>query len=105
MQEGAHPLSFKSVKGRMRLVDANYVAYADGTGFFVSANPNIPQPFPFAPSARCFVGKHPDEEIIPASVISNWLDRLSMTFEQISMFWAIVDLGPAADAKPISTNT
>jgi hypothetical protein len=91
--KGSQPLSFKSVKGRFRLIEVNYVSYTDGTGFFAVSRPDNPQPFPFAPSLRCFIGKHSDEQIIPVPVIENWMSRLNITTQEIGTFWAVEDLG------------
>ncbi len=65
-----HPLSFRSLIGRFKLIGVDYVAYRDGTGFFVVPRKNRPQPFPFAPSLRAFVGKHTDNDPIPNRVIA-----------------------------------
>jgi hypothetical protein len=87
------PLSFKSIKGRFRLIEVNYVSYTDGSGFFAVSRPDTPQPFPFSPSMRCHVAKHDDDEIIPLPVITNWMSRLALTTQEIGTFWAVEDLG------------
>jgi hypothetical protein len=96
-----HPLTFDSVKGRFRMVDATYVPYTDGTGFFAVSRPDRPQPVPFAPSLRCFVGRHPDNELIPVQVIENWMVRLGMTDQEIATFWAVEDLQYGATQRSI----
>ncbi|MGA3049912.1 MAG: hypothetical protein ABSD67_25130 [Terracidiphilus sp.] len=88
----SQPLSFRSVKGRFRLIEVNYVSYTDGTGFFAVSRPDNPQPFPFAPSLRIFVGKHGEDDIIPLPVIENWMSRLGVTTQEIGTFWAVQDL-------------
>jgi hypothetical protein len=90
-QDASRPLSFRSVKGRFSLVEVSYVSYTDGTGFFAVKRDN-PQPVPFGPSMRCFVGKHADDELIPLPLIENWMTRLGMTAQETSTFWAVRDL-------------
>jgi hypothetical protein len=86
------PLSFRSVKGRFRLIEVQYVSYADGTGFFAVSRADSPQPMPFGPSLRCFVAKHSDEDLIPAQVIENWMNRLGVSTQESGTFWAVEDL-------------
>lgn len=85
------PLTFRSVKGRFCLIGAKFVEFSDGTGFFAVSRPHIPQPFPYAPSLRCFVGKHLDGELIPVPVIENWMAQLGVTSEETVTFWAVQD--------------
>ena len=88
----SQPLCFRSVKGRFRLIEVGFISYTDGTGFFAVSRPDIIQPLPFAPSLRCFVARHADEEMIPAPVIENWMSRLALTTQEIGTFWAVQDL-------------
>lgn len=85
------PLTFKSVKGRFRLLEVQFVEYTDGSGFFAVSRPHVPQPFPYAPSLRCFVAKHADDESIPTAVIENWMVQLGCTAQEIGTFWAVQD--------------
>ena len=88
----SQPLSFRSVKGRFRLIEVQYVSYSDDTGFFAVSRPDSPQPMPFAPSLRCYVSKHCDEDLIPALVVENWMIRLGVSTQESGTFWAVEDL-------------
>jgi len=92
-RDACRPLPFKSIKGRFRLIEVNYVSYTDGSGFFAVSRPGNPQPVPFSPSMRCFVARHADEDIIPLPVIENWMTRLAVTAQEAGTFWAVEDLG------------
>jgi hypothetical protein len=91
-RNAVQPLSFRSVKGRFRLIEVQYVSYTDGSGFFAVSRANSPQPMPFSPSLRCFVARHSDEDLIPAQVIENWMNRLRVSIQESGTFWAVEDL-------------
>jgi hypothetical protein len=91
-RDASQPLSFRSVKGRFRLIEVHYVSYSDGTGFFAVSRPDNPQPMPFAPSLRCYIAKHSDDDLIPVPVIENWMSRLGVSVQESGIFWAVQDL-------------
>ena len=84
-------LSFKSVKGRLKLLGFGYMPYATGGGFFVGNDRKLGE-FPWATGPICTVGpKHKDDDIIPEKAMLNWFLRLGLTPKELEQFWAVED--------------